>query len=90
MALSEVLAVLSRVEDRNFVTAYYGTLALEAGVFSCSWLCLGMLRYALVRKRPPGNVLDSAANKQKLKSCTKVAETLPENKLPPFNYNTVQ
>jgi len=43
MALSGVLAVLSRVEDRNFVTAYYGTLALEVGMFSCSWLCLVML-----------------------------------------------
>jgi len=49
-----------------------------------------MLSHALVRKRPPGNVLDSAANKQKLKSGTKVAETLSENKPPPFNYNTVQ
>lgn len=45
MALSEVLDVLLRlrIEDRNFVTAYYGTLAFQAGLFSCSLLCLVML-----------------------------------------------
>ena len=43
-------------------------------------MLMPMLSYALVRKKPTGNVSDSAANKKRLKSDTKVAENLSENK----------